>query len=95
MVVDDILWALVGGTIIGSLAKAAAPGNRDLVPLWLTVICGVGGVLLGTWLYVDVIGFNATTPGLDWWRHVWQVGAAALLVTLSAGITGRRTLDHH
>ena len=93
MVIDDILWALIGGTIIGLLGKAAAPGNRVMIPLWLTILCGIGGVLLGTWLYVDVIGFNATTPGLDWWRHVWQIAAAAILVVIAAGVTGRKSLD--
>jgi uncharacterized membrane protein YeaQ/YmgE (transglycosylase-associated protein family) len=90
MDVGDILWALIGGTVIGLLGKAAAPGNRDRIPLWLTVICGVGGVLLGTWLYIYVARFNATTPGFDWWRHVWQLAAATLLVVLSAGLTGRQ-----
>jgi len=90
MDVGDILFALIGGTVVGLLGKAAAPGNRDLIPLWLTVLCGIGGVLLGTWLYVDVVGFNATTSGVDWWRHIWQVAAAAVLVVISAGLTGRR-----
>ena len=94
MVIDDILWALIGGTIIGLLGKAAAPGNRVMIPLWLTILCGIGGVLLGTWLYVDVIGFNATTPGLDWWRHVWQIAAAAILVVIAAGVTGRKSLSN-
>jgi uncharacterized membrane protein YeaQ/YmgE (transglycosylase-associated protein family) len=87
--IGDILWALVGGTVIGLLGKAVAPGDRDRIPLWLTVICGIGGVLLGTWLYVDVAGFNATTAGVDWWRHIWQVAAAAALVVVTAGVTGR------
>lgn len=89
MEIGDILWALVGGTVIGLLGKAVAPGDRDRIPLWLTVICGIGGVLLGTWLYVDVAGFNATTAGFDWWRHIWQVAAAAVLVVITAGVTGR------
>jgi uncharacterized membrane protein YeaQ/YmgE (transglycosylase-associated protein family) len=89
MDVGDILMALIGGTVIGLLGKAAAPGNRDRIPLWLTVICGIGGVLLGTWLYVDVAGFNATTSGVDWWRHTWQVAAAAVLVVIAAGLSGR------
>ena len=89
MEIGDILWALVGGTVIGLLGKAAAPGNRDSIPLWLTVICGISGVLLGTWLYVDVAGFNATTAGFDWWRHIWQVAVAAVLVVITAGVTGR------
>ena len=46
-----ILWALVAGTVLGLLAKLVAPGDRDNIPLWLTILCGIGGGLLGTWLY--------------------------------------------
>lgn len=87
---SDILIILIGGTIIGLLGKLVAPGERDNIPLWLTVICGMGGILLGTWLYVKVAGFDASTPGVDWWRHIWQVAAAAVLVVIAAGVTGRR-----
>jgi uncharacterized membrane protein YeaQ/YmgE (transglycosylase-associated protein family) len=84
-----ILWALIGGTVIGMLGKLAAPGDRDHVPLWLTIICGIGGGLIGTWLYGEVFG-DAATSGVDWWRHAWQVFVAAILVMLVAAATGRR-----
>ena len=58
--VGTILWALIGGAIIGLLGKWVAPGDRD-VPLWATVLCGVGGVFLGNWLYVDVFNFREST----------------------------------
>jgi uncharacterized membrane protein YeaQ/YmgE (transglycosylase-associated protein family) len=90
MDLDDILMMLVGGTVIGILGKLAAPGDRDHVPLWLTVICGMGGIMAGTYLYVDILRYNATTPGVDWWRHIWQVGFAAVLVVVAAVLTGRR-----
>jgi hypothetical protein len=32
-----------------------------------------------------------TSRGLDIWRHVWQVGAAAVLVVVAATFTGRHT----
>jgi uncharacterized membrane protein YeaQ/YmgE (transglycosylase-associated protein family) len=81
-VISTILWALIGGTVIGFLGKALARSGPDL-PLYATVLCGVAGVLLGNWVYVDVLGFQAQTTGLDWWRHGWQIGAAALLVALA------------
>ncbi|QIG43977.1 hypothetical protein G5V58_15430 [Nocardioides anomalus] len=84
--VGTILWALIGGAVIGILGKWAAPGDRD-IPLYATVLCGVGGVFLGNWLYVDVLGFRAQTFGIDWWRHIWQVAVAALLVV---GVTSLR-----
>jgi uncharacterized membrane protein YeaQ/YmgE (transglycosylase-associated protein family) len=83
-----ILWTLIGGTIVGLLGKMVAPGDRNNVPLWLTILCGIGGVLIGTWLYG--LFFTTHTGGVDWWRHVWQIAVAAVLVTIAAGSTGRR-----
>ena len=40
-----ILVVLIGGTIIGLLGKLVAPGDRDNIPLWLTIVCGIGGML--------------------------------------------------
>jgi uncharacterized membrane protein YeaQ/YmgE (transglycosylase-associated protein family) len=85
-VVSTWLWALVGGTVVGVLGKLLAPG-RDRVPLWVTVLCGIGGMMAGDWLY-DLF-FRPSTPGVDWWRHGWQVAAAAVIVTVVAAVLGR------
>ena len=44
------LWAgiaiaafLIVGTIVGLIGKFLAPGDKDNIPLWLTVICGIAG----------------------------------------------------
>jgi len=87
-----ILWALIGGLIIGLLGKWVAPGSRDSIPLWLTIVCGVGGMLVGSYLYAAIFScddMNNCTRGIDWWRHLWQVVIAAVLVTIAAGVTGR------
>jgi uncharacterized membrane protein YeaQ/YmgE (transglycosylase-associated protein family) len=84
-----ILWALVAGTVLGLLGKMVAPGDRDNIPLWLTVLCGIGGGLLGTWLYEQAYS-AAGTPGFDWWRHIWQVAIAAVLVMVVATLAARR-----
>ncbi len=86
--ISAILWALIGGTVIGLLGKLVAPGDRDNIPLWLTIICGIAGVLIGNFLYGQF--FNPDTRGVDWWRHIWQVAVAAVLVMVAAGATGRR-----
>ena len=41
--------------MIGLLGKWVAPGDSDSVPLWATVLCGVGGFLLGNCLYVAAL----------------------------------------
>ncbi len=76
-----ILMAIIGGTIIGFLGKWVAPG-RTRTPIWLTIACGIGGIFIGTFLYT--LFFKGNTPGIDWWRHIWQVAVAAVLVTAAA-----------
>ena len=92
--VGTIIVTLVAGLIIGLLGKLVAPGDRDNIPLWLTVVCGIGGCLLGSYLYAglfDCDDMNNCTNGVDWWRHIWQIGVAAILVMAAATITGRRS----
>jgi uncharacterized membrane protein YeaQ/YmgE (transglycosylase-associated protein family) len=89
MSLATILWALIGGTVVGFLGKWLAPGKRDIA-LWLTILCGIGGVLLGNYLYVEVFDFDPSTPRLDWWRHIWQIAVAAVLVVGAAALNARR-----
>lgn len=87
-----LLVTLVGGAVIGALGKFVAPGGRDNIPLWLTVACGVAGMLLGSYLYAGVFDCadpNDCTGGVDWWRHAWQVAVAAVLVVVAATVTAR------
>ena len=39
----EIIGVIIAGIIIGLLGKFFAPGNRDNIPLWLTVLCGIAG----------------------------------------------------
>ncbi|TCJ31242.1 hypothetical protein [Nocardioides jejuensis] len=91
--IGTIIAALVGGTILGVLGKLVAPGGRDNIPLWLTVVCGIGGMFIGSYVYAAIFNcsdMNNCTNGVDWWRHLWQVVVAAVLVVIAAGITGRK-----
>ncbi|WP_181766799.1 GlsB/YeaQ/YmgE family stress response membrane protein [Streptomyces albidus (ex Kaewkla and Franco 2022)] len=85
------LWAIVVGLVLGVIARAIIPG-RQRIPLWLTVIFGLLGSVLGnavaTWAGVG------DTDGIDWIRHVLQLAGAVIVVALGsplwATIRGRR-----
>ncbi|MER7203390.1 GlsB/YeaQ/YmgE family stress response membrane protein [Streptomyces sp. CB01635] len=73
------LWAIIVGLVLGLIAKAILPGKQQ-IPLWLTVVFGIIGSVLGnsvaTW-----IGVN-DTKGIDWTRHLLQLAGAVVIVWL-------------
>ena len=73
------LWAIVVGLVLGLLAKAIIPGKQH-IPLWLTVILGMIGGIAGNAI-ARAAGVEATS-GIDWWRHIFQLVAALILVGL-------------
>ncbi|MFJ9951278.1 GlsB/YeaQ/YmgE family stress response membrane protein [Kitasatospora sp. NPDC091207] len=83
-----LIWALVVGLVVGLLAKLVLPG-RQPVPLWLTVLLGLVGALLGNVL-ASALGVRHT-DGVDWIRHLLQVAAAAVLISaVTPAYLGRR-----
>ncbi|WP_326700531.1 GlsB/YeaQ/YmgE family stress response membrane protein [Streptomyces sp. NBC_01754] len=83
----SFLWAIIAGLIIGLLAKLVVPG-RQPIPLWLTILVGIVGALVGNALAVAV-GVR-DTAGVDWIRHIFQVGVAAVLVAFVSPLWVRR-----
>ena len=79
---------IIAGIIIGLLGKFVAPGSKDNIPLWLTLLCGIGGVVLG-WFIYDAFGGSADTSGVDWIRWIVALAAATVLVVIASTITGR------
>jgi uncharacterized membrane protein YeaQ/YmgE (transglycosylase-associated protein family) len=87
--VGEIIGLLIGGVIIGLLGKLVAPGDKDNIPLWLTVVCGIGGILLGYWIYSFFGGDGSR--GVDWTRWVVAVLVSAVLVVIASTATSRNT----
>jgi uncharacterized membrane protein YeaQ/YmgE (transglycosylase-associated protein family) len=85
----EIIGLIVAGLIIGLLGKFAAPGARDNTPLWLTVLCGIGGVLIGYYLS-GALGV-AATDGIDWMRWIISIIVAAVLVVAASTLSGRNS----
>ena len=82
----EIVYLLIVGTVFGLLGKFLAPGDRDNTPLWLTILCGVGGVAIGNAVFYAA--FDSDSTLLLW---ALSIGIAALLVMLASTLTGRNT----
>ena len=85
----EIIGLIIAGLIIGLLGKFVAPGARDNTPLWLTVLCGIGGVLIG--YYVSGALGVKETSGVDWIRWIISIIVAAVLVVAASTLTGRNS----
>lgn len=76
----EIIVLLVLGLVVGALARAVLPGKQD-IPLWLTMLIGVGGLLIG--------GLIFQSQGLILRVVVGTVIAIGLLLLLGAMSKGR------
>jgi uncharacterized membrane protein YeaQ/YmgE (transglycosylase-associated protein family) len=83
--VFQIIWIVIVGLVLGLLAKLILPG-KQAIPLWLTTLLGVAGALLGNAI-AGWIGVRHTS-GVDWIRHILQVGVAVFLVAVVAPAWG-------
>jgi len=84
--VTGIITALIVGLIIGALGRLVVPGRQN-IPIWLTMLIGVGAALLGT-VIARAMGL-ADTAGLDWTELLIQILLAAVGVALVVGVAGR------
>jgi uncharacterized membrane protein YeaQ/YmgE (transglycosylase-associated protein family) len=85
----EIIFVIIVGALIGFLGKLVAPGDKDNIPIWLTVLCGIGGVILGWYIYRAFGGDGSN--GVDWVRWIVAIATAAVLVVIASTVTGRNT----
>jgi uncharacterized membrane protein YeaQ/YmgE (transglycosylase-associated protein family) len=85
----SVLGVLVAGIIIGFLGKFVAPGDKDNTPVWLTIICGIAGVLVGWYIYA-AFGGNGSA-GVDWIRWIVAIIVSAVFVVIASTLTGRNS----
>ena len=85
----EILGVIVAGIIIGLFGKLLAPGDKDNIPLWLTVACGIVGVIAGYYI-AAALGVDET-DGIDWIRWFISIAVAVVAVIVAATLTGRRS----
>lgn len=84
----SFLWAIVIGLVAGLLAKLLMPG-RDPGGFIVTIVLGIGGALLATWLGRAVGWYGADeSAGL-----IGAVVGAVLILLLYRLIAGRSRAD--
>lgn len=80
MTVTGIITAIVFGLIIGLLARLIVPGKQAF-PIWLTIIVGIVGALIGT----AIARFSGlATGGFNIFEIILQLLVAAVLVVIVA-----------
>jgi uncharacterized membrane protein YeaQ/YmgE (transglycosylase-associated protein family) len=89
----SVIGVLVAGVIIGLLGKLVAPGDKDNTPIWLTILCGIGGVLVGWYIYA-AFGGNGSN-GVDWTRWLVAIIVSAVFVVIASTVTGRNKSRLH
>jgi uncharacterized membrane protein YeaQ/YmgE (transglycosylase-associated protein family) len=88
----EIIGVIVAGIIIGLLGKFVAPSTRDNIPIWLTIRCGIVGVIIGWYIYT-AFGGNGSA-GIDWVRWLIAIAVAAVLVIIADAIMVRSRTRH-
>lgn len=77
-----VITLLLVGLIVGALARLVIPGRNDM-PVWLTILIGIGGAFIG--------GLIANAVGIDerWLAGVIGIAVAAGIILLTSGMTNR------
>jgi uncharacterized membrane protein YeaQ/YmgE (transglycosylase-associated protein family) len=82
----ELIGIIIFGAVIGVLARVVLPG-RQAYGWIVTILLGIGGALIGYWLWGALGGTD--TRGIDWIRWVISIAAAALLSFIYTGLTRR------
>jgi uncharacterized membrane protein YeaQ/YmgE (transglycosylase-associated protein family) len=85
-----IIVTVILGAIIGALARLVLPGRQNISTL-MTVVLGIVGALIGSWLWTGVFN-KSNTSGIDWIALIMGVIVAAVLIVIyERVVAGRRT----
>jgi uncharacterized membrane protein YeaQ/YmgE (transglycosylase-associated protein family) len=84
-----IIVAIIVGAIVGALARLALPGNQN-ISLLVTIILGILGSIIGTWLLATLTGYSNASGGIAWIGLLGGVIVAAILIVIYGKVTGIR-----
>ena len=83
-----IIGAIIGGLIIGALARLVLPGKQS-ISILVTIILGILGSLVGSWL-VYQLGYNNENGGFEIIPFLAGIAVAAALIVGYGMATGRK-----
>lgn len=84
-----IIVAIIVGAIVGALARLALPGNQN-ISILVTIILGILGSIIGTWLLATLTGYSNSSGGIAWIGLLGGVIVAAILIVIYGKVTGNR-----
>jgi uncharacterized membrane protein YeaQ/YmgE (transglycosylase-associated protein family) len=84
-----IISAVIVGLIIGALARLIMPGKQNIGVI-MTIVLGVLGSLIGTWLCYNLFGYQNEGGGWEVIPFLVGIIVAIVLIAIYVGITGRR-----
>lgn len=82
-----VISAIVVGFIVGALARLIMPGKQNIGCI-MTTILGAAGSAIGSWVTYHYGYVNK--GGFAWVPFLVGILAAAVLIAIYLGITGRR-----
>jgi len=85
--IGNLLWIVIGGSIIGIVARLILPGRQN-IPFWSVIVAGILGMFIGDWL-AGLLGVKET-GGYDWIRHGLQVVVGIVLVAVAAKLFAKK-----
>jgi uncharacterized membrane protein YeaQ/YmgE (transglycosylase-associated protein family) len=84
-----IISAIIGGLIIGGLARAVLPGKQNIGVI-MTILLGVVGSFLGSWICYNIFGYQNKNGGWQVIPFIVGVAVAAGLIWVYVAFAGRR-----
>ncbi|KQS00775.1 transglycosylase [Williamsia sp. Leaf354] len=86
-----VISAVIGGLIIGALARLVLPGKQNIGVI-MTIVLGILGALIGSWLTYQ-FGYSNDNGGWKVVPFIVGIIVAAVLIFAYVSITGRRKVS--
>ncbi|MDV3130396.1 GlsB/YeaQ/YmgE family stress response membrane protein [Mycobacterium sp. 21AC1] len=90
--IGTIVSAIIVGLIVGALARLIMPGKQNIGVI-MTIVLGVIGSLLGSWLTYQ-FGYSNANGGWQVIPFLVGIVVAIILIAIYLALTGRRDQVH-